>query len=56
MAIRMRLESETGQAITEEIDPEDIEDCAYDLWAPPADAKQDSHGWKLQAVALPRRG
>ncbi|MCI0780332.1 MAG: hypothetical protein J4N93_03475, partial [Chloroflexi bacterium] len=56
MAIRMRLESKTGQAITEEIDPEDIEDCPYDLWALPADAKQNSHGWKLQAVALQRRG
>ena len=44
MAIRMRLESKTGQAITEEIDPEDIEDCPYDLWALPADAKQNSHG------------
>ena len=56
MAIRMRLESKTGQAITEKIDPEDIEDCPYDLWALPADAKQNSHGWKLQAVALQRRG
>ena len=31
MAIRMRLESETGQAIAEEIDPEDIVDSTYDL-------------------------